>query len=82
MTVEHFETTFRALKSLNPFQPFTVDLTTGQRYEIDDPEGAAIHEGIAMFFAPRGVPVFFDHDRVSQIINSPKHSAPGKRRSK
>ena len=68
--------------SARPFKPFTVELNTGQRYEIDDPQGTAIHGSAAFFFAPEGIPVFFSHDSVTQIINSPAHSAPGKRRSK
>lgn len=82
MTAEHFETTLSAFLSRRPFQPFTVELNTGQRYEIDDSQGTAHHEGAAVFFAPGGVPVFFDHESVNQIINAPAHSAPGKRRSK
>ena len=82
MTAEHFETTLSALLSRRPFQPFTIELDTGKRYEVDDPQGMALHEGAAVFFAPGGVPVFFYHESMTQIINSPAHSAPGKRRSK
>jgi hypothetical protein len=80
MTVELFQTTLEAFLSRQPFKPFTIELNTGQRYEIDHPRAAAFQEGAAVMFAPGGVPVIFDHESVNQIINSPAHSAPGKRR--
>jgi hypothetical protein len=82
MTAEHFQETLEALMSRQPFKPFIVELNTGQRYEIDHPRATAFTEGAAVFLAPGGVPVFLDHESVTQIINSPSHSAPGKRRSK
>jgi hypothetical protein len=82
MTAEHFEETLDVLMSLRPFKPFTIELNSGQRYEVDAPHSTAFKEGAAVLLAPGGVPVFFDHESVSQIINSPAHSAPGKRRSK
>ena len=82
MTAEHFDETLGVLMSRQPFQAFTVELVTGQRYEVDGPHSTAFKDGAAVLLAPGGVPVFFDHEGVSQIINSPSHSAPGKRRSK
>ena len=67
MTAEHFETTYRALLSITPFRPFTVELNTGQRYEIDNPRATAIRDGKAVLFAPGGVPVLFDHEGVKKI---------------
>ncbi len=82
MTAEHFDETLGVLMSRQPFKPFTIELITGHRYEVDGPHSTAFKEGAAVLLAPGGVPVFFDHESVSQIINSPSHSAPGKRRSK
>jgi hypothetical protein len=82
MTVQHFQETLEALMSRQPFKAFTIELNTGQRFEIDDPLVAAFSEGAGVFLAPGGIPVFFDHESVNQIINSPAHSAPRKRRSK
>ena len=81
MTAEHFQETLEGLMSLKPFQRFTIELNTGQRYEIGHPRAAAFQDGTAVLLAPGNVPVFFDHESVTQIINSPAHSAPGKRRS-
>ena len=82
MTADHFETTLEAFMSRQPFKAFTVELNTGHRYEIDHPHAAAFQDGAGVILAPGGIPVFFDHESVNQIINSPAHSAPGKRRSK
>ena len=82
MTAEHFQETLEALMSRQPFKRFTIELNTGQRYEIDHPRATAFQDGAGVFLAPGGVPVFFDHESVTQVINSPAHSAPGKRRSK
>jgi hypothetical protein len=82
MTAEHFEITLGTLMSRQPFKAFTIELNTGQRYEIDHPHAAAFQNGAGVILAPGGIPVFFDHESVAQIINSPAHSAPKKRRSK
>lgn len=82
MTAGHFDDTLEAFLSRQPFTAFTIELITGQRYEVDHPRTIAYHEGAAVFLAPGSIPVFFDHESVNQIINAPAHSAPGKRRSK
>ena len=81
MTAEIFETTIDALMALRPFKPFTIELNTGQRIEIDGP-GTLLWKDGAVFKAPGGPLVIFDYESVNQIINSPAHSAPGKRRHK
>jgi hypothetical protein len=81
MTAEHFETTIDALMALKPFKAFTIELNTGQRLEIDGP-GMLLWKDDAVFKAPGGPLVIFDHEGVQQIIDSPAHAAPGKRKSK
>lgn len=63
-----FITTIESLQNRRPFRPFTVALVDGERYEVDRPNILAVGEGIAILIAPGGVPVFFDHDGVSQVI--------------
>lgn len=58
-----------------PFKPFTVELNTGVRIEIDHPEATVIREGVAIFIGPGFMPVCFDHDSVTQMIDSPAHAA-------
>lgn len=75
MTAEHFETIVDALMAIRPFKPFTIELNTGQRLEIDHP-GAILWKDAGIFKAPGGPLVFFDHDSVNQIVNTPAPSAP------
>ena len=82
MTVDHFEESLDVLISIRPFKPFTVELNTGQRIEIDHPRAISSRGGHAIFTSPGGVLIMFDHESVNQIINAPAHSAPGRRRSK
>jgi hypothetical protein len=82
MTAEHFEETLDALMEIRPFKPFTVELNTGQRIEVDHPRALTSRAGHAVFTSPGGALVIFDHESVNQIVNVPVHSAPGRRRSK
>jgi hypothetical protein len=68
MNQEAFITTIQTLQNRRPFKPFTVALVDGERYEVDRPNSLAVGEGIAILIAPGGVPVFFDHEGVSQVI--------------
>ncbi len=63
-----FTATIQALQNRRPFEPFTVALVDGDRYEVDRPNTLALGDGMAVLIAPGGVPVFFDHEGVSQVI--------------
>jgi hypothetical protein len=75
MTAESFQKVLLAMIRRKPFKPFTVELNTGNRIEVDHPEATVIREGVAIFIGPGFVPVYFDHDSVTQIIDSPAHAA-------
>ncbi len=74
MTKEHamdrntFDTTIRTFKHRTPFRPFAVAMVNGDRLEVDHPDALAVRDGIALFAAPGGVPVVFDHEGVSQVV--------------
>jgi hypothetical protein len=78
MTPDNFEKVLRAMIRRKPFKPFTIELLGQNRFEIDHPEATVCRQGVAIFLAPGPVPVYFDHDSVVQIIDSPASSAPGK----
>ena len=78
MTTENFEKVLLAMLNRRPFKPFTVELHGEQRFEIDHPNATVLRQGVAIFLAPGPVPVYFDHDSVVQIIDSPASYAPGK----
>jgi len=67
MTAENFDKTLEGLKQRTPFHPFTVELIGGHRFEIDHPEALVVRDGVAVFIAPGGVPVLFDHESVTQF---------------
>ena len=68
MDATAFHETFLAFKRHVPFRPFTVALVNGDRYEVDHPDALSVRDGLAVYIAPGTVPVFFDHEGVSQII--------------
>jgi hypothetical protein len=68
MDRETFTTTIQSLQSRRPFRPFTVALMDGDRYEVDRPNVLALGDGAAVLLSPGNVPVFFDHEGVSQVI--------------
>lgn len=67
MTAENFQKALEALRQRQPFRPFTVGLVSGVRFEVDSPGALASRDGVAMFVAPGGVPVRFDHESVSGL---------------
>lgn len=76
MTAENFDIVLNTLLNRRPFQVFTVELHGGKRFEIDHPQATVYRDGLAVFIAPGPVPVWFDHDSVSQFIEAPASAAP------
>ncbi len=70
MTAENFNEVLESLAQRTPFQVFTVELHGGQRFEVDHPRAMVVRDGVAVFLAPGGVPFWFDHESVNQIIGS------------
>jgi hypothetical protein len=70
MTAENFDRVLTGLTQRRPFRVFTVELNTGERFEIDGPSALVTREGVAVFLAPGGIPVWFDHESVNQFIGA------------
>lgn len=68
MTTEHFERTLRAFRRRSPFRAFTVELVSGDRFQVDHPEALVLRDGVAVFIGKGGYPVLFDHEGVSQVF--------------
>ena len=68
MTAEHFDQIFEAFRSRSPFHPFTVELVGGHRFEVDHPQAMIARDGVAVYLLPGGVPVWFDHESVTQVV--------------
>ena len=75
MTAENFDNALLGLRQRQPFQVFTVVLHGGERFEVDFPSALSFREGMAVFLAPGGIPIIFDHDSVTQIVLSPSNTA-------
>lgn len=74
MTADNFTGLLEGLRTRHPFRVFTVELLGGKRFEVDHPGALITREGVAVFLAPGGVPVWFDHDSVLNIIGSTSNS--------
>jgi len=68
MTLERFDQLFTALNGRSPFHPFTVELVGGNRFEVDHSQAMVVRDGVAVFLQPGGIPVWFDHESVTQIV--------------
>ena len=77
MTPDHFDRTLRALQRRKPFRPFTVELVSGDQFQVDHPEALVLRDGVAVFIAAGGTPVLFDHESVSQMIGDARGQPSG-----
>ena len=70
MTADNFSNVLEGLRQLQPFRVFTVELHGGRRFEVDHAGALVVRDGVAVFLAPGGVPIWFDHESVNQIIGA------------
>ena len=75
MSAENFDGVLDELMARTPFQIFTIELHGGRRFEVDHPKAMGARYGVAVFIAPGGVPIIFDHDSVNQIIDAPANTS-------
>jgi hypothetical protein len=68
MSPDNFNAVLTRLQERQPFKIFTIELNGGQRFEIDGPFAFVHREGIGVFVAPGGIPVWFDHESVNRIF--------------
>ena len=76
MTADNFDHVLDSLRQLQPFRVFMVELHGGRRFDVDHPGALVVRDGVAVFIAPGGVPVWFDHESVNQIIGVPANTEP------
>ena len=70
MQTDAFERSLRAFARRTPFQPFTVELTGGTRFQVLHPKALAFNAGLAVCISPDGTPSLFDHETVSQLFGA------------
>jgi len=68
MTSEHFDQLLVSLKGRTQFRPFTVRLAGGGQFEVDQQSAIVVRDGVAVYLKPGGIPVWFDHESVTQIV--------------
>src|SRR5207247_10712305 len=74
MTADNFGSVLEGLRQRQPFRVFTVELHGGRRFEVDHPGALVVRDGVAVFLAPGGVPIWFDHESVNQILGAPANA--------
>lgn len=77
MTAENFDQLLQGLAQRQPFHVFTVELHGGHRFEVDHPRAIVVRDGVAVFIAPGGIPVWFDHEIVNQILGASANTLAG-----
>jgi hypothetical protein len=70
MTSETFDNVLESLMTNQPFRLFTIELMSGKRMEVDHSRSLIFKNGSAVFWAPGGTFVWFDHDSVQRIIGA------------
>jgi hypothetical protein len=49
MTVPtNFDNALKVLRARKPFRPFTIELVSGNRFEVDFPDALAVRDGVAL----------------------------------
>ena len=66
-----FDFSLRAFARRVPFHAFSVELTSGEHFTVDHPEALVYRGGLAVYVAPDGRPVLFDHMGVTRLIGIP-----------
>jgi len=64
---ETFDQTPRAFSRVTPFRPFTVELMSGARFQVDHPEPLVFRKGVAVCIDSDGTPPIFDHHGVTLL---------------
>jgi hypothetical protein len=69
MTPANFERALRAFVQRTPFQPFRVELLSGDAFAVIHPEALSLRGETAMFTWPDGRHKLFDSHSVCQIFD-------------
>lgn len=76
MDRDRLDNTIEAFKRQMPFHPFTIVMTNGNRFEADHHNAVICRNGHGVFMSPGAIPIFFDHDTVSEIVGDLANSKP------
>jgi hypothetical protein len=68
MTRENFDRAFEARQRRRPWKPFTLELVTGSRIEVNHPESLSWHGELLMCKSSSGLQTVFECTSVVQLI--------------
>lgn len=74
MAPDNWEKTLRAFQRRVPFHPFTVELSSGSKIEVDHPEALVMRGGTAVYLGPDGDLTLFDHHAVACVSDESERS--------
>lgn len=75
MTEANFHLSLLSFVRRKAFEPFAIELVSGDRFVVDHSEAVAHRETVAVFIDPAGADKLFDNTAVSQLCD-----VPGRRR--
>lgn len=71
MLAENFWQSLTTLRRREPFEPFEVQLVTGDRIRVEHPEALAVGGyGLAVYIGPQSETYRFDHNSVAWFIET------------
>jgi hypothetical protein len=70
MTRENFEKVLRVFLARAPFEPFTIELISGSRVEVNHPEAVELRKDIVVFKSTRGTYVVFECSAVVRFVDA------------
>jgi hypothetical protein len=76
----NFQNSLQAFVRRRPFQSFTVELVSGERFVVDHPEALALRGTVAVFINPDGKFAMFDSESVSQLTEVNENGGQASRR--
>jgi len=68
MKLNNVVRSLRAFVRCVPFQPFLIELVSGDRFIIRHPEAARFRGEVIVFVDPQGLHRLFDSDSVCQLL--------------
>ncbi len=67
MTKDNFESALRSFCRMVPFQPFLIELVSGERMTVTHPKAVFLHNDLVVFTSPRKRYRLFDSSCVAEL---------------
>ena len=70
MDADHFTAVLEVMLARQPYRVFTIEQYGGRLLEIDHRGALMFLQGLALFRAPGGIAIMFDHGSVRSIVDA------------